>query len=374
MKNSNKDLAIKATLIGSVIDLLLGVFKIFVGLLFNSYALIVDGIHSLSDLLTDGFVLIVSKYAHEKPDEEHPYGHARFETFGTIVIGILLIIIAIFLAKDNVERFLNNESLVVPGWPTLLIAFISIISKEWIYRYTLKIGKKINSPLIIANAWHSRSDAFTSIIVFISLILSMYGFHQADLFVAVIISAFIGKVGWDFMWGSIKELVDTSLEQEKLDELKDEIMQITEVRGLHNLRSRKMGDKAIIDVNIEVSPDISVSEGHEIASWVAKNLINKFDYLMDVTVHTDIEDDRTDCEEYFSHKVDLLPLRCEVIELIRKNLSIEENDSVKKIQLHYIQDRINLEIYISNEEYKNQIYTKLKMNNLFREINFYQKL
>ena len=171
MKNSNKDLAIKATLIGSVIDLLLGVFKILVGLLFNSYALIVDGIHSLSDLLTDGFVLIVSKYAHEKPDEEHPYGHARFETFGTIVIGILLIIVAIFLAKDNIERFLNNESLVVPGWPTLLIAFISIISKEWIYRYTLKIGKKINSPLIIANAWHSRSDAFTSIIVFISLVL-----------------------------------------------------------------------------------------------------------------------------------------------------------------------------------------------------------
>jgi cation diffusion facilitator family transporter len=372
--NEKKALAIRVTLIGSALDLFLGVGKIICGILFFSHALIIDGVHSLSDILTDGFVLLVTKYAHEEPDEEHPYGHARFETFGTIVIGLLLILLAFFLAKDSIDRYLLQEAVTIPRWPALIIAFISIISKEWIYRYTLSVGQKINSQLIIANAWHSRSDAFTSILVFVSLILSMNGLHEVDILTAVIISGFIGKIGWEFMWGSIKELVDTSLDSSKLMDIKNTIMEVHGVKSFHNLRSRKMGDKAILDVNIEVDNNLTVSEGHEIASWVVKVLIDKYTYLFDVTVHTDVEDDRADGHEYMSHKEVLLPLRNVVTQDIENSIGTEKFNLLQDIRIHYIFEKINLEIIVEDSDELEIIRKNLKTIPYVRTITFLSKL
>jgi hypothetical protein len=193
---------------------------------------------------------------------------------------------------------------------------------------------------------------------------------------AVVLSIFIGKIGWDFIWRSLKELVDTSLEEKVRLEIIQVIKEIDGVKGLHNFRSRKVGDKALLDVNIEVSPSISVSEGHEIATWVAHKIISHFDYVYDVTVHTDVEDDRVDGQDYVSYEKKLLPLRKEILEIISKLIGEKNYKNIVDIKIHYISDKINLDLFyqdcgnISVEE----IESTLKTNDLFRKIRFFKEL
>jgi cation diffusion facilitator family transporter len=344
VSSSNGQEAKRITIIGALVDTALGVAKVLIGLVFHSHALLVDGIHSFSDLLTDGMVLIVSHYAHDDPDDNHPYGHGRFETLGTVLLGSFLIAVAGALAYDNILRLINPSEIKVPGWPVLVVAFISIISKEAIYHYTARVGKKLGSQLLIANAWHSRSDAFSSIIVFIGAVGAMSGILWLDTVAAIGVSIFIGKIGWGFTWASLKELSETSLPKEELVKIRKTIMDIEGVDSIHNLRSRMMGDKALLDLNVEVSPDISVSEGHEISSWVAKELITNYEQIVDVTVHTDVENDMGD--DFTSNKQELLPLRPEVERELEKYWSeIELMKSVKKMNLHYVDDKINVELF-----------------------------
>lgn len=372
----NKSEAMRVTLKGSIINLLLGVSKIVVGVFFFSQALIMDGIHSLSDLFTDAFVLIIAKYSYENPDEEHPYGHGRFETLGTIIIGIILISVAVFLAYDNYQLFILDQVREIPKWPTLIVAAVSIFANEWIYRFTLKAGNKIKSQLLIANAWHSRSDAFSSILVFAGLIFSINGVKQVDIIMAIFLSFFIGKVGWDFIWKSIKELVDTSLDEEVREEIKSIIKGISGVKGLHNLRSRKVGDKAILDVNIEVSPNISVSEGHEISTWVSSKIIESFDYIYDVTVHTDIEDDREDGQDFITYERNLLPLRDDILKRVESALDLSMYKKISDIKIHYVSGEVNLDLYFELEvKFSKEDYLqKLRAVDLFNGIRFFQSL
>ena len=151
--------AIKATWIGAFFDAILGVSKIIVGFLFFSHALIADGIHSLSDLLTDFMVVVIVKISHAEPDEDHPYGHERFETIGTVVLGFLLVAVAGAMAYESAQNLFNVEDAKIPGWPALAIAFASIVIKEALFRYTLAVGKRIKSDLLIANPWHRRTDS-----------------------------------------------------------------------------------------------------------------------------------------------------------------------------------------------------------------------
>ncbi len=156
--------AIRCTWIGAVLDTVLGVAKIIVGWLFHSHALIADGIHSLSDVVTDFMVVIVVRLANVEPDKEHPYGHERFETLGTVLLGFLLVGVAGAMAYNSIQQLYSGEDILIPGWPTLIIAALSIVSKEAIFRYTQAIGKRLKSDLLIANAWHSRTDAYSSVI------------------------------------------------------------------------------------------------------------------------------------------------------------------------------------------------------------------
>ena len=369
-----KKKAFKVTLWGSLVDLCLGVAKVLTGSLFHSQALIIDGFHSLSDLLTDGFVLIVSKYSYDHPDEEHPYGHGKFETLGTIVIGVVLMSVAIFLAIDNLQIFLEDTPRVNPGWPTLIIAAMSIIAKEFTYRFTLKVGNELKSQILIANAWHSRSDAYSSILVFAGLIFSIAGIPKVDLFMAIVLSFFIGKVGWDFIWGSIKELVDTSLDAETRKEIKKVIHSIDGVKGLHNLRSRKVGEKAILDVNIEVSPRISVSEGHEIATWVAYSIKRQVQNIYDVTVHTDVEDDRDNEQDFISYEKELLPLRKEIEHNICDEIGEDSFNKIESIIIHYYKDKIGLDIYCCKDTTLDveDIKIKILKNELVKAVKFYR--
>ena len=312
--------------------------------MFNSHALLIDGIHSFSDLITDFFVLMISRFAHDEPDQEHPYGHDRIETIGTFALGSLIMFSAGALAYESIERLIENKQQLIPGWPTLVIAFISIISKEWIFRYTKSVGERLRSPIVVANAWHSRSDAYSSLVVFVGIGFSFFGFVWFDTIAAFIVALMIGKIGWDFVKNSVSELADTGVDKETLKEYRETIKSIHGVQGAHNLRSRRMGYKVILDVNVEVNDILTVSEGHEISSWVAKALIEKYDEVYDVVVHTDIENDMV--SQFHSNSLELLPLRDKVMMDLKDCWGGDILSEVKHLRLHYHNQKILVELYL----------------------------
>jgi len=205
----------KVTLVSAVINIVLSLVKIFVGYFGHSQSLVADGIHSLSDLVSDGLILFAAKHSHRAADANHPYGHGRFETIVTVGLGLLLIVVAGGISIDAIRRILEPDYLMHPGFPALIIAGISIAVKEYLYHYTMKVGNRFNSAMLRANAWHHRSDAISSIIVLVGVAGTMLGFQFLDAFAAIGVSLMIIKIGWDLSVQSVRELVDTALEPER---------------------------------------------------------------------------------------------------------------------------------------------------------------
>jgi cation diffusion facilitator family transporter len=280
----------KVTLIGALVNALLGIVKLIGGIFYHSHALVADGVHSFSDLITDVMVLFASKYGSLDADDSHPYGHQRIETAATLFLSLLLALAGFGIAWDALDELFNGVS-TIPNWLSIPVICISIISNEILFHYTQRIGRRINSKLIIANAWHHRSDAGSSIVVLIGLIGSLAGFAYLDSIAAVIVGLMIIKMGWDYGWNSVKELVDTAVNPELLVQIEQIIQQVAGVQKIHQLRSRFMGSDVLIDVHIMVSPKISVSEGHYIAQHVHNALVDQIESVKDVIVHVDPEDD-----------------------------------------------------------------------------------
>ncbi|HRD69991.1 MAG TPA: cation diffusion facilitator family transporter [Legionella sp.] len=294
MKHDRYWQAKKVTLIGAVVNALLGIVKLVGGFLFHSHALVADGVHSFSDLITDVMVLFASKYGSLDADDTHPYGHQRIETAATLLLALLLILAGFGIAWDAFDELIHATS-TVPDWLSVPVICISIVANEILFHYTRHIGNKINSQLIIANAWHHRSDAASSIIVLLGLIGSLSGYVYLDALAAIIVGLMIIKMGWDYGWNSVKELVDTAVNPELLAQIEEVISSINGVQKIHQLRSRFMGSDVLIDVHILVSPKISVSEGHYIAQHVHHALVEQIDSVKDVIVHVDPEDDEITC-------------------------------------------------------------------------------
>ncbi len=331
----------KVTLIGSVIDLLLGVFKILVGWVASSQSLIADGVHSLSDLATDFVVLYAAKHGSREADEDHPYGHGRIETLATAGLGVALMIVAIGIAWDAVSRLFEPERLFQPGVWALVVAFLSVVLKEWIYQYTMRVAKRVRSPMLEANAWHSRSDAISSIVVVIGVGGTMLGLDYLDAIAAVGVALMVAKIGWDLGWESLHELADRALEQERVEKIRKAILAVDGVRHLHLLRSRKVGHEAVVDVHVQVDPWLSVSEGHMIAIAVEEAAKASLDEVTDVTVHIDPEDDEEapPCEG--------LPLRGQALGMLERAWKEAGcNGRWERVQLHYIQGRVHVDLYL----------------------------
>lgn len=280
----------KVTLIGALSNVLLGIMKLIGGYFFRSQALIADGVHSFSDLITDMMVLFASKYGSLDADDTHPYGHQRIETAATLFLSLLLMLTGLGIAWHSLYDLFKSIYL-TPKWWSLPVVCISILSNEALFHYTLHVGKRIKSKLITANAWHHRSDAASSLVVLLGLIGSLAGFSYFDALAAVIVGIMIIKMGWDYAWHSVKELVDTAVNPELLTQIEQVIQAVSGVQKIHQLRSRSMGKDVLVDVHILVSPKISVSEGHYIAQHVHKALTDQIDSVLDVIVHVDPEDD-----------------------------------------------------------------------------------
>lgn len=332
----------RITLWGVAVNLFLAIIKIIGGTLGQSQALLADGIHSLSDLASDAMVLLAVKHAGEDADEDHPYGHARYETLATVALGILLIVVAIGIAYKAVLRLESPDEIAIPALFTLAIAAISIFSNEWLYHATRRVALRIRSPMLEANAWHHRSDAISSIVVLIGIGAAYAGYPLLDAVAAILVALMIAKIGLDLSRQSVQELVDTALEPEMVEQIKQTILSIDDVRELHLLRTRRMGHNALVDVHIQVSPKLSVSEGHHITESVEQALCDKFDEINDVTVHIDPEDDETSasCKD--------LPLRSELLLALNHEWSKHETlKNIDDVTLHYLDGHISVEASLS---------------------------
>ncbi|NIR29734.1 MAG: cation transporter [Gammaproteobacteria bacterium] len=331
----------RVTLVGAVLDFVLGVTKLVVGWLAQSQALIADGIHSLSDLATDMVVLVAAKHANREADADHPYGHGRIETLATIALGAALILASIGIAWDAIRRLFHPELLLQPGPWALVVAALSVISKEWIYRYTLRVARRLRSDMLRANAWHSRSDAVSSVVVIIGVSGAMAGLFYIDAVAAVVVAAMIAKIGWDFAWRSARELIDTGLEPVEVERIRKHIMAVDGVHDMHLLRTRRMGRDALVDVHIQVSPHLSVSEGHQISEAVRSRLIETIDDVTDVMVHIDPEDDAN-----MARTLEL-PLRHEVEGRLRRCWEgIDGAGEIQHVYLHYLDGRVHADVVL----------------------------
>ncbi len=337
----------KVTLIGSAVDFLLGITKITVGSLVHSQALVADGIHSLSDLVTDFIVIYAAKHSHKAADEDHPYGHGRIETLATVALGTMLIIIATGIAYDAVMRLNNPNELLVPGLLALIVAIISVISKEWIYRYTMVTARRLRSEMLMANAWHSRSDAISSIVVVIGIAGAIYGYPYLDAVAAVVVAVMIAKIGFDLVRSSSKELIDTALDPKEVEIIRSHIFEVDGVRAAHMLRSRKSAGNAFIDVHIQVDPRLSVSEGHQIGESVRLYLIKTVEMVSDVTVHIDPENDESEST------CDNLPSRDIVLDELKQCWQQLPTTAIEGITLHYLSGEIYVELDLPIEILQN---------------------
>lgn len=334
----------RVTLVGAFSNAILGILKIFTGFWLHSQALIADGIHSLSDLLTDAMVLLASRLGSLDPDSTHPYGHQRIETAGTLFLALLLVLVGVAIAWDSLRDVMQSPHQ-APELSALWVAMLSIIVNELLFQYTRRAGQRIRSALLIANAWHHRSDALSSLVVVLGLIGSMLGYMWFDALSALIVGLLIVKMGLHYGWDSVKELVDTAVSPALCQEITAYICGLDGVVKLHQLRTRQMGTDVFVDVHVMVDPWISVSEGHYIAQHVHQSLIDRFENIKDVTVHIDPEDD-----ESFSPAM-YLPSRTTLEKEHFKRL-YDRIPKIRHIVLHYLEGRLILDIIVPDNQDK----------------------
>ncbi len=312
------------------------------GIFTHSQALIADGMHTLSDLASDFVVLFASKLASKDADEDHPYGHERIETVATVVLGMALAGVAVGIALNALDRLIHFEKLLQPTSLAILLALVAIVAKEGLYQYTIHIANKIDSNLLRANAWHHRSDAISSLLVALGVAGSaLLQIPWLDAVAAILVAIMIFYMGVRLILDSTMELVDTSVELDKVSKIKTFISQLEGVESLHSLRTRKMGSKVLADVHIQVNSYLTVSEGH----YIAENVINKttqnFPEMTDITVHIDPENDET------SSPSGKLPSRNELMEQLTPQLQKTGlADNILDIVLHYLNGKIDIEIYL----------------------------
>tara|TARA_B110000263_G_C15291108_1_gene503369 strand:- start:199 stop:1368 length:1170 start_codon:yes stop_codon:yes gene_type:complete len=338
----------RLTLIGGVLDLFLGFVKVLVGYIGNSQALIADGIHSLSDLITDILVLVATKHSAQAADEGHPYGHDRIQTLVSLALAGSLGIIAIVIAWDAVIGIVSPESLLQPGFWPLAVAAISVVSKEGYFQYVVRHPSAATSRMLYANAWHSRSDALSSLAVIVGVGGVLAGFAWADAFAAIVVAGLLLVVAYRIGREGAEELIDSAASPVLNANMRKTILSIEGVRDSHELRTRRMADKVLADVHIRVDPLISVSEGHRIGDEVMDALKTRFPEVGDVVVHIDPEDDIVG--DVYSK----LPMRSVIVAEINTNLHKLQNNfdarfslQPKNIVVHYLDDGCQIEIWMT---------------------------
>ncbi|MBC3877284.1 cation transporter [Undibacterium sp. FT79W] len=257
--------AARSTWTSVVVNLALTTLQISVGIFGKSQALIADGIHSLSDLVADFVVLFASHHSKKDADEDHPYGHQRFETAASLILGMLLLAVGIGMLWSAFRKLESPESVPQVHSIALWVAGSALISKELLFRYMLTIAQKVKSSMLVANAWHARSDAASSLVVALGIIGNLAGYPILDPIAALIVGFMVAKMGWEFSWEALHDLMDRAADDQEVQAIRQTLLETPGVIDVHDVHTRKMGDMIVVDAHIEVDATITVEAGHDIA-------------------------------------------------------------------------------------------------------------
>ena len=277
----------KITVISILLNIGLTILKILAGILGNSTAIIADGLHSASDIITSIGILIGNKISRKPRDDEHQYGHEKAESLVSFILAAVLIGIALKIGYDGFKDLINIKNILVPNALPLVVALISIAVKEYQYQITIRVAKKINSSSLKADAWHHRSDAFSSIAAFIGIGGAMLGFKILDPIASIIVAIVVIKVGIEILKSACDELMDSSISKEDIREIKSLIDNNKKIYGIKDFKSRKYGSIAYIDMSIFIDKSKTLEEAHDIADNLEHSIISNLNYIKEINIHTE---------------------------------------------------------------------------------------
>jgi len=276
----------KSTLVSVAVNLALTVSQIFAGLLSGSQGLVADGIHSLSDLVADFVVLFANHHIAKDADEDHHYGHQRYETAASLFLGVSLLVVGLGMLWSAGHKIVNPIAASQISILALYVALGSLAAKEILFRYMLAVAERVRSSMLVANAWHARSDAASSLVVSVGIVGALFGFPILDSVGALIVGLMIVRTGWSFSWDALNDLMDRAVSEEEHQHIEKIILSTEGVLGCHDLRTRKMGDMILVDVHIEVDANSTVQVGHDIALAAANQVKTELPVL-NVMTHID---------------------------------------------------------------------------------------
>jgi cation diffusion facilitator family transporter len=289
-----KRAAKRSTLVSVGVNLALTAAQLVAGVLAHSQALIADAIHSLSDLVSDFVVLFAGHHSQKEPDAEHHYGHLRFETAASLVLGLLLLTVGVGMLWGAVTKLEHPESISHVKLVGLWVALGALVSKELLFRYMLAVAERVRSSMLIANAWHARSDAASSLVVALGIVGNLLGFHLLDPVAAFVVGLMVARMGWQFGSNALHDLMDRAVDQETASEIREVILGTPGVLGVHDVRTRKMGDMILVDAHLEIESTATVKVGHDIALEARRRVLERRDVL-NVMTHVDPVDRLPPC-------------------------------------------------------------------------------
>ncbi|HAF00548.1 MAG TPA: cation-efflux pump [Methylophilaceae bacterium] len=363
----------RSTWVSVIVNVLLTLIQIIAGFFAHSQSLIADGIHSLSDLVCDFLVLVASHHSKNPADEAHPYGHGRIETAASFALGAILAVTGGAIMTNAAIKLQHIESLPPVAPLALIVALIALVAKEGLFRYMLKVGEQLRSPMLIANAWHARSDAASSLVVAIGIGGNLLGFLSADAVAAIVVGFMIVRMGIVFAWDAFQELIDAGLSIEEVDSIHQTLVDTAGVVGVHELRTRRMAHRALVDTHILVNPRISVSEGHSIAERARARVLKSHPLVSDVLVHVDLEDD-------IQHDSNALIMPAREGLLIQLAPLLEGLPEPERVIFHYLDGKAEAEVYLPYDYFKDktslakaqaEIIKKLEQHVYFNAVSLY---
>lgn len=278
--------ASRSTWVSMGVNIALSSLQIIVGIVARSQALIADGIHSLSDLLADFVVLLANRHSGKAADEDHPYGHQRFETGASFILGALLLIVGGGMLWSAIVKLQHHEQIAEVHVVALWVAIAALVSKELLFRYMLRIATKVKSSMLVANAWHARSDAASSLVVGAGIVGNLLGYPLLDPVAALVVGLMVGKMGWEFAWGALGDLMDRAPDAQEIEAIRRTILGSQGVLGAHDIRTRRMGDLILVDVHLEVDGGMTVAQGHAIAVNARRKVMERH-RVLNVMTHID---------------------------------------------------------------------------------------
>jgi cation diffusion facilitator family transporter len=326
----------KSTFVSIALNTVLMTLQIVIGVIAHSQALVADGVHSLADLVSDFVLLIANRHSGVEPDADHNYGHSRYETVASLFLGALLIAAGVGMLWRAGTRLADLQDIPAVHLGALAVAVLVLVSKEGLFRYMLREAQRVRSAMLIANAWHARSDAASSLVVALGILGSLAGIRLLDPIAAAIVGFMVARMGWTFGWDALQDLSDRALDDAAAADVRKLLMSTPGVRDVHELRTRKMGDFALVDAHILVDPLISVSEGHYIAESARSRLLTD-NRVLDALIHVDPENDA------LARPPANLPPRERVVAELDAALA-ERGERAAAVNIHYLSTGLDVDV------------------------------